>query len=189
MIVKMILQTASVTYQSIETQLGNHNNSFRMTLLLVSLIISQFRQASVLVHNFGSNIPLMLVWLGMVHTYPHTTQHTTTTYHSADLRHVNFDTSDKSMATFVAHHPTELGINPSNWVNGCGNYNRIYVREDNGIVHEGDAGFVKTVINSLMIQLHEVNLPDEWSVIRDDLARLVVDDGICPLFYGREAIK
>ena len=53
MIMKMILQTASVTYQSIETQLGNHNNSTRMTLLLVSLIISQFRQASVLVHNFG----------------------------------------------------------------------------------------------------------------------------------------
>jgi hypothetical protein len=64
MIMKMILQTASVTYQSIETQLGNHNNSTRMTLLLVSLIISQFRQASVLVHNFGRpNIPLMLVGL------------------------------------------------------------------------------------------------------------------------------
>ena len=62
MIMKMILQTASVTYQSIETQLGNHNNSTRMTLLLVSLIISQFRQASVLVHNFGRPaFPLVLV--------------------------------------------------------------------------------------------------------------------------------
>ena len=72
------------------------------------------------------------------------------------LRHVDFDTFDESIATFIAHHPTELGINPSNWVNGCGNYNRIYVREDNGIVNKGDAVFAKTVINSSMIQLHEV---------------------------------
>jgi hypothetical protein len=68
-----------------------------------------------------------------------------TTYHSADfagamripsdLHHVGFDTLDGSIATFVSHHPTDLGKNPSNWENGCGKYNRIYVQENNGIVN------------------------------------------------------
>jgi hypothetical protein len=107
------------------------------------------------------------------------------------LPHVDIDILDGTTVRFTAYHPSELGINPSNWnEHGCGKYDRIYVRqENNGEFNANDANFAMTVTNNNLIWLCEANFPSQWSVMRNELNRLVKHYGICPLYFGREAIS